>query len=118
MTGGATATRRTPGWLVAAVAGLFGLFYAFAVWNGVGQLITQVSFFSEAGLSLSVTGWAVWLLTIILPIAVFAAGVAVGRSRGIGRLALLLFAGLAVVAVFWLDVIAYATANQSAFVAV
>lgn len=109
--------RRTPGWVVASVAGLFGLFYAFAVWNGVGQLITQLNFFSDAGIALSVTGWAVWVLTIVLPIAVFAAGVGIGRSWGIGRLSLLLLAGLAVVAVFWLDVIAYATASQSAFIA-
>ena len=31
--------RKNPTWLVATVAGAFGLFYAYAVWNALGNLV-------------------------------------------------------------------------------
>jgi len=94
--------RRAPVWIVGTVAGFFGLLYAFAVWNGVGQLISTV----QAGVELTPTLWAMWLLTIALPIAIFAVVLVIAKRR-VGVLALMLLAGLGVVGAFWLNVLGY-----------
>ncbi|MGO1768912.1 MAG: hypothetical protein ACTHZX_03070 [Microbacterium sp.] len=108
---------RTPRWILVTIIGFFGLLYAFAVWNGVGQLIAQAQYLAALESSLSLTGWIVWLLTIALPIVIFAIVVSLGRRAGAGRLALLLVAGLSIVAVFWLDVLAYAAASLVSMIA-
>lgn len=109
---------RAPGWAVATVTGLFGLLYAYAVWNGVAQLVAQVSFLSASGFGLALIGWAMWILTIVLPIALFAVAFAIGRRRPVSTLALLMFTGLTLVGVFWLDVLAYTIANQASLIVV
>lgn len=110
--------KRTPGWVVATVAGAFALLYAYAVWAGVAQLVTQVSFLSSSGLGLALIGWAMWILTIALPIALFAVAFAIGRKRSVGVLALLLLTGLTLVGVFWLDVLAYTLVNQASLIVI
>ena len=37
--------RRTPVWLIATIAGLLGLFYAYAVWNAIGNLVETIGFY-------------------------------------------------------------------------
>jgi hypothetical protein len=98
-----------PGWLLATIAGAFALLYAYAVWSGIAYLIASVQEFSAIGLSLAPMVWVVLVLAIVVPIAAFAAAFAMGRTGGPGRLALLLLAGLALTAVFWLDMQAYTT---------
>jgi hypothetical protein len=106
-----TSAARRPTWIVATIAGAFALLYAYAVWNAVAQLVQSVQTMAAAGLSLNALGWIVWLLAIALPIALFAIAVSVGRTRGLRTLAILLLVGLSIVAVFWLDVVAYTTIN-------
>lgn len=100
------APRRTATWLVATIAAAAGLFYAYAVWNAVGFLVAQAT----GPLGLNGLGWVVLLLPVVLPMAVFAAAFALGFRRRAWQLALLLVAGLGVVAVFWLNIVAYAAA--------
>ena len=95
---------RTPTWLVATVAGAFGLFYAYAVWNAVAFLVTQAS----GPLGLNGMGWFVLLLPVAFPLLVFAVSFRLGYHRAWWALALILLAGLALVAVFWLNIVAYA----------
>ncbi len=102
--------RRT--WPVAVIAGAFGLFYAYAVWNAVALLIAQAG----GQLGLNALGWGLLLFTAAFPLLVFAGAFALGARRGAGRFALLLLAGLALVAVFWLDVVAYALSSGTALV--
>ncbi|MCT9820374.1 bacitracin resistance protein [Microbacterium sp. W1N] len=97
------ATPRTPVWAVVTIAGTLGLLYAYAVWNAIAFLITQAS----GALGLNALGWGVLLFAAVLPVIVFGAAFALGWKRSPGRFALLLLAGLGVVAVFWLDVLAY-----------
>lgn len=101
-----------PTWLAATVAGGFGLFYAYAVWNAVAYLIAQAS----GPLGLNGLGWAVLLLAAVFPIVVFAAGLAIGLRRPAGHFALALLAGLGLVAVFWLNVLAYSVAGGASLV--
>jgi hypothetical protein len=97
-------------WLFPAVAGVFGLFYAYAVWSAIGFLIAQAT----SGSGLNGAGWAVLLFAVVFPIVVFVAGTALSRRRALWQFALILLAGLGLVAVFWLNVLAYAfTSGQS-----
>lgn len=90
-------------WLRTALLGLFGLFYAYAVWNAVSYLI------SLAQLGINLTGWLVLVFAVLLPILVFAGAFSLGRRRGLGESTLVLLAGLGLVAVFWMNVVAFST---------
>lgn len=94
----------TPTWLVATIAGAFGLFYAYAVWNALAFLIDQ----ANGPLGLNGAGWALLLAGVVFPIAAFAVAFALGWKRTAGSFALVLLAGLGLVAVFWLNIVAYA----------
>lgn len=96
--------RTTPTWLFATVAGGFGLLYAYFVWNAVAFLISQAT----GVLGINGYGWFVLLSAVAFPIIAFAGAVAVGRRRRTWQLAAALLAGLALTAVFWLDIVAYA----------
>lgn len=99
----ATARSTMPTGLLATVAGAFGLFYAYAVWNAVAFLIAQL----QGPLGLNGYGWFVLLLAVLFPIVAFALAFVVGRRRRWWEFALVLLAGLGLVAVFWLNVVAY-----------
>ena len=111
------AASRTPGWLRAVIAGVFGLFYAYAVWNAVGNLIASAEAASAAGVSLSALGWFLWIFAAAFPIIVFAAAYRVALRRVAWQILLIMLAGLALVAVFWLDVVAYTALNTTSLLA-
>ncbi|MEZ3161487.1 bacitracin resistance protein [Microbacterium sp. BWT-B31] len=101
-----TAPRRVlPVWAVATIAGAFGLFYAYAVWNALAFLLTQAT----GPLGLNGYGWFVLLTAVVFPLLVFAISFWLGHRRPAGLFALVLLTGLGLVAVFWLDVVGYAT---------
>lgn len=95
-----------PTWLIAVISAFFGLFYAYALWNAVAFLIAQAS----GPLGLNAYGWFVLLLPVVLPIVVFAVAFAIGWRRRALPFAAVLLTGLCVVAVFWLDIVAYGAA--------
>lgn len=94
-------TGASPRWLTALIMGLAGLFYAYAVWNAVAHLISMV----QGGVSGA--GWVTLLFGVVFPAIVFAFAVAIGRRRSVGELALVLLAGLGIVAVFWMCLLAF-----------
>lgn len=93
-----------PTWVIVAISILFGLFYAYALWNALAFLIEQAT----GPLGLNGYGWFVLLLAVVFPLVAFGVAFAVGWRRTWAHFALVLFAGLCVVAVFWLNVVAYA----------
>lgn len=95
---------RTPTWLVATVAGGFGLLYAYFVWNALAFLISQAT----GALGINAYGWFVLSAAVVFPILAFAGAFAIGLRRRAAELAVSLLAGLALTAVFWLDIVAYA----------
>lgn len=101
------AITRTPTWALATVGGLFGLFYAYAVWQAVGNTV------AAAQIGLNGLGWLIWIFAILFPAIVFAAAFALSYRRGILTYALVLLTGLGLVAVFWLNVVAYTSLNTS-----
>ncbi|GAA1512421.1 hypothetical protein BJ978_002964 [Agromyces terreus] len=88
-----------PTWLDATLAVLFGLFYAYDVWEVVESIVQLLGL----GLSFSAGGWVVMIAALLAPLACFAAAFALGRRTGVlGRIALY-FAGLCVSAVLFLS---------------
>ena len=106
---------RTPTWLVAVICGAVGLFYAYAVWNAVGNLVTTIQVFGDAGLTLNALGWFIWIFAAVFPLLVWGAAFAIGYRRAPHELLLVMITGLALVAVFWLNVVAYTTLNSASF---
>jgi hypothetical protein len=98
---------KTPTWVLVAIGGLFGLFYAYAVWQAVGNTV------AAAQIGLNGLGWLIWIFAILFPVIVFAAAFALSYRRGIPTYALVLLTGLGLVAVFWLNVVAYTSLNTS-----
>lgn len=96
-------TRALPTWLIVAISVVFGLFYAYFVWNAVGFLSQAAS----GAQPLNAYGWFVLLLSVVFPLIAFGVAFAVGWRRTWWAFALVLITGLCVVAVFWLNILTY-----------
>ena len=105
-------TRMVPRWYAIAIGALFGLFYAYAVWQAIAGLVGAAS----GPLGLNAMGWIVWLMAALVPWIAFALAASIGRTRGMLAYPLSLLAGLGLVAAFWLNVLAYTTLNAPALV--
>ncbi|MBT2474313.1 hypothetical protein J7E68_06905 [Microbacterium sp. ISL-103] len=102
----------SPRWLSGLVLGLAGLLYAYAIWNAIAHLVSM----AQSGLT--GIGWVTLVFGVVFPAIVFVFAYAIGRRRGAGELALVLLAGLGIVAVFWLSLIGYSILNMSDLVTV
>jgi hypothetical protein len=100
--------RRSPRWITGLVIGIAGLFYAYAVWNAVAHLV------SMAQTGLTAAGWAALAFGVVFPALVFGFAFVIGRRRRVGELALVFLAGLGIVAVFWLSLLALSLTLPSA----
>ncbi|GAA1765510.1 hypothetical protein [Agromyces humatus] len=92
------AESRTPLWLDVALAVLFGLFFAYDVWEVVGSIVQLTGL----GLAFSAVGWVLLIAALLAPVASFVAAFALGRRRGVVAKAALYLAGLAVSAALFL----------------
>ncbi|MGF3055570.1 hypothetical protein [Microbacterium sp. YY-01] len=101
--------RAAPTWVRIGIVGLFGLFYAYAVWNTIAEII------SVSQMGLSGTGWALLIFAAVFPLIIFTAAGSLGWKRPVSELAVALLAGLGVVAVFWLNMVAYLATNLQVF---
>lgn len=102
----ATPARRTslPTWLVFVIASVTGLLYAYIVWNAVTLLVYQAG----GVLGLNGLGWFVLLFAVLFPIVVYSVAFAIGWRRRALPFLLVMLSGLVLVAVLWLNVLAYA----------
>ncbi|SEN17519.1 hypothetical protein [Cryobacterium luteum] len=98
--------RRPPRWLMFAIAAFFGLFYAYDVWEAVGNLVGLNGLAQSLDTKLSGFGWTVLIFAVILPVLVYALTYWLGRGRAFGVQALTLFVGLCTVAAVSLDITA------------
>lgn len=103
---------KTPTWLVATIAAGFGLFYAYAVWNALGNLI-QAALLPTG---MNAFGWFIWIFATLLPVVVWAFAFWLGHRRPPHHFLLIMLTGLALVAVFWLNVVAYTTVNTASLI--
>lgn len=93
---------RAPLWMMATVTGVFGLAFAYTVFSAIGALVQQAS----GTYPLTATGWSILIAAVVVPIIIFAGGVAFGIRRTIGEYALLLLAGFALAQVYWMNTLA------------
>ena len=100
---------RTPQWAVVAISVFFGLFYAYALWNAVAYLVAQAS----GTYGLSGYGWFVLLMAVLFPLVAFAIAFALGWKRLWWEFAFVLLTGLALTAVFWLNVLAFSAFSDA-----
>ena len=92
------AKRGRYGWLSLVVAALFGLFFAYDLWEGVSNLIALPAFYDAFGYGTeNVPWWLLWIGVAIPPI-VFVIAFAVGRRQNVFGKALVFLLGLALVA--------------------
>jgi hypothetical protein len=98
--------RSAAGWAGVAIAVIFGLFYAYDLWEAVSNLASISQVYALFGLDPADAPWWLLVVGVLLPVAVYGIALLVSRRRGlIGRL--LVFAtGLMVVAALSLDIVA------------
>ncbi|MBB5641726.1 hypothetical protein [Cryobacterium roopkundense] len=96
--------RRTPAWLAVTIAVLFGLFYAYDVWEAVGNLVGLLSTVQSLDTQFSAFGWVVLIGAIIVPVVLFAGAFWLGRARAPLGQVLLYGVGLCASAALSLDV--------------
>jgi hypothetical protein len=97
------APRTGPFWLTVTIAILFGLFYAYDLWEAIGNLVGLNIQAGGLDTSLSGFGWTVLILAVLIPVGVYGFAFWLGRNRVVGVQALMFFTGLCLVAVFSLD---------------
>ena len=96
--------RRPPRWLLIAITVFFGLFYAYDVWEAIGNLVGLNLQAQSLDTQLSGFGWTVLIFGVILPVLVYALAYWLGRNRAFGVQALTLTVGLCAVAAISLDI--------------
>lgn len=92
----AESARGRLGWIGITVAIIFGLFYAYALWSNLGQLIDLPAEFEDAGVDGA--PWGLTLAGVVAPIVLFALAFALGIRRNVGDKVLLYIVGLLAVA--------------------
>ncbi|QHC58186.1 hypothetical protein [Rathayibacter sp. VKM Ac-2760] len=86
------------------IALAFALFFAWDVWEGIGNLVGLRTYAASLGTDLNGTGWTVLLLGLLLPVVCFVLALVLGRRRGLLARTGLLVAALCVSAALSLDV--------------
>ena len=96
----------TPLWLAATIAVVFGVFYAYDVWEAVGNLVGLNIYAGELEVGLTGYGVALLIVGVAVPLVVYATAFWLGRRRGPLAQAVLFLAGFALVQVLSADVAA------------
>ncbi len=96
-------------WVVFTILALTGLGYAYAIFTAIGFLA------SAAQIGLSGYGWFVLIFAAVFPLIVFAFVYAIGRRRQALELLAVSLAGLGLVAVLWLNVLAHVVSSLPLF---
>ncbi len=99
-----THRRTPPRWLLLTIAGFFALFYAYDVWEGIGNLVGLNEQAQNLDTQLSGLGWFVLIGAIVLPVIVYVLAYRLGRNRIFGVQALTLLVGLCLVAVISVNI--------------
>jgi hypothetical protein len=94
----------TPLWLAVTIAVVFGVFYAYDVWEAVGNLVGLNIYAGELDVALTGYGVALLVVGIVLPLVVYATAFWLGRRRGPLAQVVLFLAGFALVQALSADV--------------
>ena len=72
----------TPLWLAVTIAVLFGVLYAYDVWEAVGNLVGLNVQASSLGITLTGLGVTLLVVALVVPFVVFGLAFWLGRHRG------------------------------------
>jgi hypothetical protein len=81
------------GWASIAVAIVFGVLYAYVLWDAIGNLVQLPKELGAIGVP-----WGLLILDVALPVVAYAAAFWLGRRHALGDRALLFLVGLTVLA--------------------
>jgi hypothetical protein len=93
------------GWASIAIAVVFGVLNAYALWNAIGNLVTLPKSFG------SVTPWWLLILDVAVPVLAYSAAFLLGRRGSLGKRTAFFLVALAVVACSTVGSIAYVQAH-------
>jgi hypothetical protein len=100
----ARATRpATPLWLAVTIAVLFGVLYAYDVWEAVRDLVGMTMLVGELGVSFAGIGIGILIAALLVPLLVFGIAFWLGRHRGPLVQVVLYLTGFALVQALTLD---------------
>ncbi len=89
--------RATPIWLAATIAVLFGVLYAFDVWEAVRDLVGMTMLVEDLGVSFAGIGIGILIAALVVPLIVFGIAFQLGRRRGALAQIMLLLVGYSLV---------------------
>ncbi|NQX15897.1 hypothetical protein [Rathayibacter sp. VKM Ac-2857] len=89
--------------LSVVIAAVFALFFAWDVWEGIGNLVGLRIAAARLGTDLSGTGWVVLSLQLVVPVVCFVLALLLGRRRPLAVRAGLLLVALCLSAAIALD---------------
>lgn len=87
------------------VAVLFGLFFAYDVWEALGNLVGIVAYASSLQVAIVGWGWVVLIGAVALPALLWAGAIALGWKRPISQKIAIQLLALAVSATSYLSII-------------
>jgi hypothetical protein len=93
----------TPLWLAATIAVLFGVLYAYDVWEAVRDLVGVTMLVGDLGVSFAGVGIGILIAALLVPLVVFGVAFWLGRRRGPLAQIVLFLAGYALVQALTLD---------------
>jgi hypothetical protein len=99
----APARSATPLWLAVTIAVLFGVLYAYDVWEAVRDLVGMTMMVGDLGVSFAGVGIGILIAALLVPLVVFGIAFWLGRRRGPLAQIVLFLAGYALVQALALD---------------
>ena len=97
----------TPLWLAVTIAVIFGVLYAYDVWEAVRDLVGVSLMVGDLGVTLAGIGLALLITALLVPLAVFVLAFWLGYRRGPLAQVVLFLTGYAVVQALTLDLGAF-----------
>ncbi|MDQ0892713.1 hypothetical protein [Agromyces ramosus] len=96
----------TPLWLAVTIAVVFGVFYAYDVWEAVGNLVGLNIYAGQLEVALTAYGVVLLVVGIVVPLLAYAMAFWLGRRRSPLAQVVLFLAGYALVQALSADVAA------------
>jgi hypothetical protein len=96
----------TPLWLAVTIAAVFGVVFAYDVWEAIGNLVGLNIYAGQLEVALTGYGVALLIVGVAVPFLVYATAFWLGRRRGPLAQVVLFLAGYALVQVLSADVAA------------
>lgn len=97
----------TPLWLAVTIAVLFGVLYAYDVWEAVRDLVGLSLMVGDLGVPFTGVGLALLIAALVVPLLVFALAFWLGYRRGPLAQVVIFLAGYAFVQVITADLAAF-----------